>query len=265
MTRTLGFNAGRRGPDKYPRLTDRVGDFAFAVTSFDDAVDTVVSAARSHTGIPIRLSNAYCVSLATREPDYAAVLGGDGVTYPDGAPVAWCLRRLGNPHAERVRGPSLFTAVLDRGREAGLGHFFLGATDHTLDALAAEASRRFPGVRIADRHAPPFGPLTEDFYDDATRRIASAGADIVWVGMGTPKQDVAAAELARRTGVPVVGVGAAFDFVAGTVREAPSWIQRSGFEWLYRLAAEPRRLWRRYLVGNSHFAVIAARSLRTNR
>ncbi|OLT48700.1 N-acetylglucosaminyldiphospho-UDP N-acetyl-beta-D-mannosaminyltransferase [Gordonia sp. CNJ-863] len=246
-------------------MTDRVGDFDFAVTSFDDAVDTVVNAGRSHTGIPIRLSNAYCVSLASREPEYAAILRGDGVTYPDGAPVAWCLRRLGNPQAQRVRGPSLFTAVLDQGREADLRHFFLGATDDTLDALADEASRRFPGVRIAGRHAPPFGPLTEDFYADAVCRIDSAGADIVWVGMGTPKQDVAAAELAHRTGLAVVGVGAAFDFVAGTVREAPSWIQRSGFEWLYRLAAEPRRLWRRYLVGNSHFAYIAARSLRTNR
>lgn len=240
---------------------DRVGGFDFTVTSFDAAVTAVVDAGVAREPIPVRLSNAYCVSLARRTPDYAAVLGGDGITFPDGAPVAWCLRRLGHPHAERVRGPSLFASVLDRGRRSDLRHFFLGATDETLEALVEHAEQRYPGVRVTGHHAPPFGPLTDDFYADAAARIESAHADVVWVGMGTPKQDVAATELARRTGRPVIGVGAAFDFVAGTVREAPAWIQRSGFEWLYRLAAEPRRLWRRYLIGNSHFAYLAAQSL----
>ncbi|MDF0530640.1 WecB/TagA/CpsF family glycosyltransferase [Tsukamurella sp. 8F] len=219
-------------------------------------MNRVIELGRTHgaAGTPVRLSNAYCVALANQDPEYRAVLAGPGWNFPDGAPVAYFMRRQNRKSpSERVRGPSLFAAVLDRGRSAGLRHFMLGATQDTLDRLVESIGNRYPGAEVAGTYSPPFGPLDESFYTESIARIEESGADVVWVGLGTPKQDFAAAELARRVPLPFLGVGAAFDFVAGVVPEAPLWVQRSGFEWLYRLVSEPRRLWRRYLIGNTQF------------
>lgn len=209
----------------------------------------------------VRLANAYCVALTESNASYKQLLRSEGVNFPDGLPVVWAMRMLSrNSDAQRVRGPSFFETVLDEGRQDGIRHFFLGSTSETLDLLVQKSTSRYPGVHIAGSLAPPFGDLTEEFYVNALTAINNAGADIVWVGMGTPKQDFAATELARRSGLFCIGVGAAFDFVAGTTKEAPAWIQSSGLEWFFRLVSEPKRLWRRYLFGNLTFLKIAARS-----
>jgi N-acetylglucosaminyldiphosphoundecaprenol N-acetyl-beta-D-mannosaminyltransferase len=135
----------------------------------------------------------------------------------------------------------------------------LGATDETLTKLSDEARTRYPGLHIVDCYAPPFGPVEQTIDEACMARIAAAKPDIVWIGMGTPKQDFAAARLAERLPGVYIGVGAAFDFVAGSVREAPKWVQNSGFEWAYRLCSEPRRLWRRYLFGNARFILAVIR------
>lgn len=231
-----------------------VAGVPFGVTNLSEASDWLLSVAMRRSAVALRLANAYCVALASSDSSYRDILLGDGVNLPDGAPVVWVLRRRGL-QADRVRGPSFFVETLDRSQGTTLSHFFLGATDETLSALRAELQDRYPEARLAGSYAPPFGELDEQFYLIAETKIRHAMPDIVWVGLGTPKQDFATYELANRTGLPCVGVGAAFDFVAGTVAEAPVWVQNSGFEWLFRLLSEPRRLWKRYLFGNTRFIV----------
>lgn len=246
-----------------------VGGIPFAALAFDDAVDAVIDlgvAARASTepGTPIRLSNAYCVALGDEDPEYRAVLSGAGVTLPDGTPVHWLMRAHATEDSisdvDQVRGGRLVETVIDRGRARGLRHYFLGATSETLTLMASEIEERYPGTVIAGMHAPAFGPLDGAFFDDSATLIAAADADVVWVGMGTPKQDFAATGLAERLPQPFLGVGAVFDFLAGTVDEAPTAVQGTGFEWLYRLVKEPRRLWRRYLIGNTRFLRVVART-----
>ncbi|MDV6241222.1 WecB/TagA/CpsF family glycosyltransferase [Rhodococcus opacus] len=216
------------------------------------ARDAILEYAKGRSPIPVRLSNAYCVSLASNDPSYAALTNGPGVTFPDGTPVVWFMRTK-NRMAQTVRGPSLFTAVMEAGRSAGIQHFLLGTDDTTLSNLVTSLERKFPGVSIAGVHAPAFGPLDEAFYKEAVKLIQTANPDLIWIALGTPKQDFAAAELSKRTGLPCIAVGAAFDFVSGVTKEAPKWVQGTGIEWIYRFSQEPRRLWRRYTFGNLRF------------
>lgn len=235
--------------------TVAIGGVPFQVTTLEASAAWLVRAAVSgEKGVPIRLANAYCVALAQRDAAYAAVLCGAGLNLPDGAPIAWFMRRRAMGRAaERVRGPSFFEEVLRTSEGSSVQHYFLGSTPETIDRLVAEVRRRYPGARVAGQFSPPFGPVDDAFVADAARRVSATEANLIWIGMGTPKQDFAAARLSAETGLHSAGVGAAFDFLAGTVREAPRWVQRSGLEWLYRLLTEPRRLWRRYLIGNAVF------------
>jgi N-acetylglucosaminyldiphosphoundecaprenol N-acetyl-beta-D-mannosaminyltransferase len=156
----------------------------------------------------------------------------------------------------------LFVNVLAAGQAARIKHYLLGSTPETLEAMQREIAQRFPEALIVGTDSPPFRELTEAERQDQRDRITFSGAQIVWVGLGTPKQDVEAAALANSLPVIAIAVGAAFDFVAGTVEEAPDWMQRSGTEWIHRFAQEPGRLWQRYLVGGPRFvkAVITRRS-----
>ena len=139
-------------------------------------------------------------------------------------------------------------------------HYLLGSDADTLAALVTAIRYRFPGVSIAGTDSPPFRDPSQGELVDRDERIRRSGAHVVWVGLGTPKQDYEVARLASATGTVAIAVGAAFDFVAGTKPQAPLWMQRSGLEWLFRLASEPRRLWRRYLFGNARFIRAALRS-----
>jgi N-acetylglucosaminyldiphosphoundecaprenol N-acetyl-beta-D-mannosaminyltransferase len=242
--------------------TVRVAGIDFADTESPAALAWLldVCAGSASPRPSVRLANAWSAVLAARTPEYLDVLNGEGVTFPDGASITGTMRVLRRGqyrHGRRVRGPSLFVDCMDAGRERGLRHFLLGTTDDTLDALSAELQSRFPGVRISGTYSPPFRPLDEDFIEACGRRIAESDSDVVWVALGVPKQDLLAHELARRLDVTCVGVGAAFDMLSGRIREAPSWMQRVGLEWVFRLAVEPRRLWRRYLLGNLTFMRLA--------
>ncbi len=242
--------------------TVRVADISFADTDLSGAVAWVLEVCSSveRPRPSVRLANAWSAVLAAKSPEYLAVLNGDGVTFPDGASITSSMRMLRRgqyQHGGRVRGPSLFAACMDAGRERGLRHFLLGTTDPTLEALSEELHTRFPGVKISGTYAPDFSPLDDAFIEDCRHHVAETDSDVVWVALGVPKQDVLAQELARRLDVTCIGVGAAFDMLAGRVREAPSWVQRLGIEWVFRLAVEPRRLWRRYLIGNLQFMKLA--------
>lgn len=226
-------------------------------------VDQVLELARRDRtqGADVHLCNAYTLSLADGDAGYRKLLQQASLNLADGKSVAWMNKLSGIvvEGADRVRGNDLFLDVVDQGQARGVRHFLLGSTPEVVAQLRAELVRRFPDAQIAGVESPPFRPLTDDERAEQAARIRNSGADIVWVGLGTPKQDRAAVELARDAGVVAVAIGAAFDFIAGNKPEAPRWMQESGIEWMHRFASEPRRLWKRYLLGNSRFVYAAYR------
>lgn len=159
----------------------------------------------------------------------------------------------------RVPGPDLFLDVLAAGQAVGLKHYLLGSTPQVIKTLESEVRRRFPAVRVVGVESPPFRALTIDEERQQVDRIVCSDAHIVWLGLGTPKQDWEAARLAARVPAVLVCVGAAFDFVAGTKWQAPGWMQSHALEWFFRLMSEPTRLWRRYLFSNARFLLIIIR------
>lgn len=177
-----------------------------------------------------------------------------GLTTPDGVPMVWAGRYAGFRNMERVYGPDLMLAVLERAAERGWSSYFYGGKEGVPNLLAERLSARFPGLEVAGTHSPPFRPLTEAEDEEIVARINSAAPELVWIGLSTPKQERWMADHIDRLTSPVLlGVGAAFDFHAGLIPQAPPRMQRLGLEWLYRLAKEPRRLWRRYLYNNPRF------------
>ena len=202
-----------------------------------------------------------------KEADLRHIANNSGLTTPDGMPIVWLLKLMGHKHVSRVYGPDLMLAVCEYGISRNYRHFLYGSAPETLDLLSQRLQQEFPGIQITSSFAPPFRPLTEEEDQDVIQRINQSGADIVWVGIGSPKQERWMAQHIHKTHAKVMlGVGAAFDFHAGTKQQAPKWMQRSGLEWLFRLMTEPRRLWKRYLVSNTLFIVlILAQLLRIKR
>lgn len=181
---------------------------------------------------------------------------------PDGMPLVWALRLSGHKDADRVYGPDLMMALFDHGRTQGIKHFLYGASPHTLALLKQRLLEKFPDARIVGTYSPPFRDLTDDEEQSISTMINESGADVLWVGLSTPKQELWMARMRQRlTASMLIGVGAAFDFHAGVKRQAPRFIQRSGCEWMFRLACEPRRLWRRYAVAIPSFIVLALSQL----
>ena len=229
-----------------------IGAIPFSVLTFDDAVEEVIRRAHDGKNTAVHFANAYTIALADADPAYAAVFNSaQALNLTDGMPVAWVGRRAYAHSAAqwpRVYGPDVMEAVL--GRDTGLRHYLLGGSEQTLLRLRQMIDRRFPGARIVGAESPPFRTMTPDEIDAQDRRVGESGAQMVWVGLGTPKQDWEVARLASGLPVVAMAVGAAFDFIAGTKPQAPAWMQRTGTEWAYRLAREPLRLTKRYLWGN---------------
>jgi N-acetylglucosaminyldiphosphoundecaprenol N-acetyl-beta-D-mannosaminyltransferase len=183
-----------------------------------------------------------------------------GLTVPDGVPLVWAAHHAGAEHVERVYGPDLMLAACERAASKGWRCFFYGGQDGVPELLAKQLVERFPGLQVAGCYSPPFRALTAAEESAEIKLINESRADIVWVGLSTPKQERWMASRFGALEVPVmVGVGAAFDFHAGLLRQAPGWMQRHGLEWLFRLCMEPRRLWRRYLRNNPEFVLAVLR------
>jgi N-acetylglucosaminyldiphosphoundecaprenol N-acetyl-beta-D-mannosaminyltransferase len=198
--------------------------------------------------------------LARQHPELARILNEADIATPDGVPVVWALRSFGYKNQQRVYGPTLMLEIC--GRAATLGHriFLYGGRDETLGALRERLHVRFPELQIADAYAPPFRELSSREKSEIEKRIRDSDADIVFVGISTPKQERWMYEHRYSfPGVTLIGVGAAFDFHAGRVRQAPAWMQRNGLEWLFRLMTEPVRLWRRYLLTTPQFLPLWAK------
>jgi len=207
-------------------------------------------------GVDIHLCNAYTLALADKDLGYKTMLQEAAINFPDGKSVVWANklrhRRSAIPN-DRVYGPDLFLDVFDKGQDLRLRHYLLGSTPQVLAELETELRRRCPKAQIVGVESPPFRTLTEQEIAEQTARLVESTAQVIWVGLGTPKQDWESSRLAEEMPAVFLAVGAAFDFVAGKKRQAPLWMQRNGLEWLFRLATEPRRLWKRYLFGNARF------------
>lgn len=244
-----------------------VGPVPFRVAPLAEVVSAVLDSSAaldgSGDGLPVHFANAYTVALADTDDEYGQLLARPGaVCFTDGVPVAWVGRR-GYPAVarswERVYGPDMFEAVLSASTGAGPLHYLLGGSPETLAVLQDVIASRWPDAVVVGAESPPFRPLSAAEQDEQDARIRESGATIVWVGLGTPKQDWEVARLASELPVLAMAVGAAFDFIARVKPQAPQWMQKSGTEWAFRLASEPRRLARRYLWGNPRFLVAAAR------
>lgn len=202
----------------------------------------------------ICVTNVHVLMEAQASGDLRRALNRAGMVTPDGMPLVWYSHLKGHRHVSRVYGPDLLLAACQRSLETGWSHYFYGGAPGVAEKLAANLRLRFPGLRVAGTSNPPFRPLTAEEDRAAVAEINASGADVLWVGLGAPKQELWMAEhLGRIDASVMVGVGAAFDFHAGVKRQAPRWMQRSGLEWLFRLGTEPKRLWKRYLVNNPLF------------
>lgn len=229
--------------------------------TLEGAAERVCRWARHAESRYVCCANVHMVMEGHDDPAFRAVVNGADLVTADGMPLAWALRLRGVRAAPRVYGPALMLAVCARAEAGAIPVGLYGGAPEALAALEAALARRFPRLRVAYRASPPFRALSPAEREAARREIAASGARILFVGLGCPRQERWMA--GERGHVPAVmlGVGAAFDFLSGRKRQAPAILGRLGLEWAFRLATEPRRLWRRYLKHNPRFVVLLARQL----
>jgi len=227
------------------------------VTDYNGVVASIHEAIETNCQIRLNFSNVHVVMTAQNSPELMAALNHpDALSQPDGMPLVWAMKTYGRKIKDRIYGPDTFELCMKRSTELGFKHFFYGSTEETLNLLQKNLLERFPDIGISGSYSPPFRPLTEEEENDVANKINESGANIVWVGLGAPKQEIWVDKMAPKLSTPVViAIGAAFDFHAGTVKQAPDWMQDHGLEWFYRLFQEPRRLWFRYLYYNPLYII----------
>lgn len=218
---------------------------------------------RALDGMPgsyVCLTNVHTTVESQRLEGLRSAVEGAFLSVPDGKPLTWILRRRGHRSAQQIRGAELMPLVAAAGREAGLRHFFYGGAPGVAEAAGRALTRLVPEARVVGASSPPFAPIERWPLENLQARLRETRPHILWLGLGAPKQEMWMASVAGRLEVPVmIGVGAALDFLAGSKRAAPHFLIGIGLEWLFRLVTEPRRLWRRYLIGNTRFLYLLAR------
>lgn len=237
-----------------------------STTSYAEVAELCMSWAAERKSSPPSRARYICVTsvhgiiLARKHPEVARCLNEADIATPDGMPVVWALRSFGYRNQQRVYGPTLMMEICKRAEALGHRIFLYGGRDDTLSGLEAQMKKRFPKLEIAGAYSPPFRDLTAEEARAVEMLIRESDAAIVFVGLGTPKQERWMYERRHSfPGVTMIGVGAAFDFHAGGLRQAPVWMQRRGLEWLFRLMMEPARLWRRYLLITPQFLPLWAK------
>ncbi len=219
------------------------------------ALGTIERWIETHERRYICVTGVHGVMESQRDEELRAIHNRAGLVAPDGMPLVWLSHMHGMKHVTRVYGPDLLLACSERSAAWNWRHLFYGGAPGVAELLARRLVVRYPQLSVVGTMSPPFRPLTEQEDEDIVGQINNVAPDIVWVGLGTPQQERwMAAHVGRIRASVLVGVGAAFDFLAGLKPQAPVWMQHSGLEWLFRLASEPRRLWRRYLSNNPRFA-----------
>lgn len=226
--------------------------------NLDGAVAAITQALEQKTKGYVCVTGVHGVSEAQGDPAFRRILNEAFLNTPDGMPMVWMGRLQGFREMGRVYGPDLMLRVCELAHARGFTHFFYGGAPGVAEKLQRRLEQRFPGTRVLGTYSPPFRPLTKEEEEELIRRVQKLKPDIFWVGLSTPKQEKFMARYWRRLDATLFfGVGAAFDFHAGQLRQAPRWMQRSGLEWLFRLCCEPRRLWKRYLKNNPLFLLRA--------
>jgi N-acetylglucosaminyldiphosphoundecaprenol N-acetyl-beta-D-mannosaminyltransferase len=222
--------------------------------NLDSALAAITQAIEKKEKGYVCITGVHGVSEAQSDPVFRQILNRAFLCTPDGMPLVWVGRLQGQKQMSRVYGPDLMLAVLALSQQTGWRHFFYGGGGGTAQALQEKLVERFPKLRVVGTYQPPFRPLNAEEQATLQESVRRTRPDAIWVGLSTPKQERFMAEyLPKLDATLMFGVGAAFDFLAGRVRQAPRWMQRSGLEWLFRLCCEPRRLWKRYSKNNPLF------------
>lgn len=222
-------------------------------TSYAETAEAVLEMATGRAGGMVCVATVHMVMEAFDDPEFRRLVNSAERVTPDGMPLVWALRALGVPKAGRVYGPSLTPEICERAALRGVPVGFYGGSPEVIEELRRRLLARFPGLQVPFAYSPPYRPLTPQEDQAVADAIEVSGVRILFVGLGCPKQERWMAARRATLSCAMVGVGAAFDFLAGAKAQAPGWMQAAGLEWLFRLAHEPRRLWRRYLVGNGRF------------
>lgn len=251
------FARGNRAPRKH-----RVLDVGVSAVTYDEAVHVILAAARERTPLTVDHMSVHGLVAARKDPAFRQILNDIDIVAPDGQPVRWALDRLhGTSLPDRVYGPELMSRLCQAAAGEDVGIYLYGGTEDSLTSLRARLAERHRGLHIAGFEAPPFRPLSPEEDRAAAERINASGAGLVFIGLGCPKQEIFAHRHRRDIHAVQLCVGAAFDFHAGRKKMAPRWMQDRGLEWVFRLASEPRRLARRYMVHNSLFVLELGREL----
>jgi N-acetylglucosaminyldiphosphoundecaprenol N-acetyl-beta-D-mannosaminyltransferase len=243
-----------------------VVDVPLAITNYEQAMEWMDAMVASREVGYVSPATVHLVMRCQEDREVRDAVLGCSLIVPDGQPLVWAMHWLGH-EAERVYGPDLMARYCERSTRTGARMYLYGGRNQgALVQLALNLRRRYPGIKIVGGYSPPFRGLSEDEDRHLIEEINRSGADVVWVGIGQPKQEQWMARMRDRLDAPVlVGVGAAFDFHAGLIPQAPDSVQRLGLEWAFRLALEPRRLWRRYGRYNPRFVAAFARQYARNR
>ncbi len=222
-------------------------------TSYQDVCDRIANWSQHNTSCYIVAANVHVIMMGYWQKRYREILNRAALVTPDGMPLVWAMRLLGIKRQTRVYGPDLMLAWCDRASKLQIPIYLYGGTNSTLEKLQTNLKQKFPNLIIAGVHSPPFRPLSVVEETEDIERIHNSGAKVVFVGLGCPKQEQWMARQQGKLQAIMIGVGAAFSFHSGEVSQAPRWVMKMGFEWLYRLSCEPQRLWRRYLMNNPVF------------
>jgi N-acetylglucosaminyldiphosphoundecaprenol N-acetyl-beta-D-mannosaminyltransferase len=230
-------------------------------TSWDDVLARIARWSARRESRYVCVCNVHSVVTTNSDPEFRAVVNGADLATPDGAPVAWMLRKLGLDGQQRISGPDLMWKYCEQAAGRDESIYLYGGTPQTLELLQQRLLANLSGLRIAGAWSPPFRELTAEEDEAVVARINDSGAGTVWVSLGCPKQEKWIAARRGRINAVMIGVGAAFNFHAGTLKRAPIWMQERGLEWLHRLISDPRLLWKRYLVTNTLFVLGATSQL----
>ena len=238
-------------PHKY-----RLFDVDISKINYKELTEIVISAAKNRSKMIVDHMPVHGLITASLDPEFRRATSGFDIIAPDGQPVCWALNILYNAGiSDRVYGPTFMKILCNRISQEGIGIYLFGSDSQTLNALNSKLLKKYPLLKITGLESPPFRPFTDAEEKQIIQRINDSGAEVVFVGLGCPKQEIFSYKHRESIQAVQICVGAAFDFIANTKKQAPAWMQKNGLEWLYRMASEPRRLWKRYLIYNSIFII----------
>jgi N-acetylglucosaminyldiphosphoundecaprenol N-acetyl-beta-D-mannosaminyltransferase len=231
------------------------------VTTYEKSIEQILAWARTSESRYVCFGTVHMIMEAYVSPGFRQILNDADLVNPDGMPLVWVQRRMGTGKAQRVTGPDITLMLCEKAATEGMPVGFYGGSQETNDSVVANMRQRHPGLNVSYAYSPPFRPLTPEEDEAVTKALIKSGTRLLFIGLGCPKQEQWMREHRGRIPCVMLGVGAMFDFHAGTVKRAPLWLQDRGLEWLYRLLMEPKRLWKRYLTTNLRFIALVTLQL----